>query len=441
MKLVDRFTLWFLGVTLLIIPINSFITYMSIKSEIDKAAVERLKHVNQRVGEVLEKGQEPGEYTQGCRIKVVPVGDTKPADYYEITDRDVTHDPDLKDNDRKITVTSWHTVNGQHYKITSGDYVTRSEQILAGLRISIIAKLLILIALVVLTARLASRIVLAPFYSTLKKLQHFNLKAKKKLSLRPTRTKEFSELNTYVGKMTDKAVDDYISLKEFAENASHELQTPLAIIRSKLELLSESDIRGEQAVLISDMQNSVDKLTHINRSLVLLSRLENNEYESKEEVSFSKYAKEAMGTFEDLITLKGLRLSCRIADDVDVKLHAALVDILLNNLISNAIRHNIPNGRIEVVLDRDCLRIINTGVPPTGDPEEMFQRFKKGTQCNHSIGIGLSIVKQICDINSFQIRYQFASGLHVITIAFPGVSNSSKLLQNDERYLHEKIQL
>ena len=441
MKLVDRFTLWFLGVTLLIIPINSFITYMSIKSEIDKAAVERLKHVNQRVGEVLEKGEEPGEYTQGCRIKVVPVADTKPADYFEITDRDVTHDPDLKDNDRKITVTSWHTVNGKHFKITSGDYVSRSEQILAGLRISIVAKLIILIALVVLTARLASRIVLAPFYNTLKKLQHFNLKAKKKLVLRPTRTKEFSELNSYVGKMTDKAVDDYISLKEFAENASHELQTPLAIIRSKLELLSESDIRGEQAVLISDMQNSVDKLTHINRSLVLLSRLENNEYESKEEVSFSKYAKEAMGTFGDLITLKGLRLDCRIEDDVDVKLHSALVDILLNNLISNAIRHNIPNGRIEVALDRECLRITNTGVPPTGNPEEMFQRFKKGTQCNHSIGIGLSIVKQICDINSFQIRYQFASGLHVITIAFPGGSNSSKLLQNDERYLHEKIQL
>lgn len=441
MKLVDRFTLWFLGVTLLIIPINSFITYMSIKSEIDKAAVERLKHVNQRVAQVLNKGEEPGEYTQGCRIKVVPVAETKPADYYEITDRDVTHDPDLKDNDRKITVSSWHTVNGQHYKITSGDYVTRSEQILAGLRISILSKLIILIALVVLTARLASRIVLAPFYSTLKKLQHFNLKAKKRLSLRATKTKEFSELNTYVSKMTDKAVDDYISLKEFAENASHELQTPLAIIRSKLELLSESDIRGEQAVLISDMQNSVEKLSHINRSLVLLSRLENNEYEALEEVSLSKYTQDAMGSFGDLITLKGLHLDHQIAKDVDVKLHSALVDILLNNLISNAIRHNIPNGRIEVTLDRDCLRISNTGLPPTSNPEEMFQRFKKGTHCNHSIGIGLAIVKQICDINSFKIRYQFASGLHMVTVAFTAGHNSSKLLQNDDRYLHEKIQL
>ncbi len=441
MKLVDRFTLWFLGVTLIIIPIDSFITYTSIKREIDKAAVERLKHVNQRVAEVLNRGEVPGEYTQGCRIKIVPVTEAKPDDHYEITDRDVTHDPDLKDNDRKITVTSWHTINGQHYRITSGDYVTRSEQILAGLRISILAKLIILIALVVLTARLASRIVLAPFYSTLKKLQHFNLKNKKQLSLRATKTKEFGELNCYVSKMTDKAVDDYITLKEFAENASHELQTPLAIIRSKLELLSESDIRGEQAVLISDMQNSVDKLTTINRSLVLLSRLENNEYEAREEVSFSKYTKDAMSSFSDLVTLKGLHLAYNIADDVKVKLHAALVDILLNNLISNAIRHNIPSGRIEVTLDKECLRISNTGMPPAGNPEEMFQRFKKGAHCNHSIGIGLSIVKQICDINSFQIRYQFASGVHTVTVAFTAGHTASKLLQNDERYLHEKIQL
>src|SRR5690606_27361165 len=98
-----------------------------------------------------------------------------------------------------------------------------------------------------------------------------------------------NELNCFLERMTDKAVKDYSSLKEFAENASHELQTPLAIIRSKLELLSESDIRGEQALLIGDMQNAVEKLARINRSLVLLSRLENNEYEATEKVPFSQY--------------------------------------------------------------------------------------------------------------------------------------------------------
>lgn len=441
MKLVDKFTLWFLGVTMIIIPINSVITYQSIKREIDKAAVERLKHVNVRVAGQIERGEMPGEYTQGCRIKIDTMRGATPPDHFEVTERDVTQDPELKDNDRKITVASYHTIHDVHYKIISGDYVSRSEQILAGLRTSIMWKLIILICLVVLTARLASRLVLAPFYGTLKKLQRFNLKSKKKLVLPATNTKEFKELNCFVGKMTDKAVDDYNSLKEFAENASHELQTPLAIIRSKLELLSESDIQGGQAVLITDMQNAVDKLTRINRSLVLLSRLENNEYETEEDVSLSRYTQEAVNAFGDLIALKSLSLECNIDPDVDVRLHASLADILLNNLISNAIRHNIPEGCIEVTLNRNCLVVKNSGRPPEGPTDDMFQRFKKGSQSSNSIGIGLSIVKQICDMNSFEIRYHYASERHIVEVSFSTEAGSSKFLQNDERYLQEKYQL
>lgn len=441
MKIVDRFTLWFLGVTLLIIPINSYITYNSIKKEIDKAAVERLKHVNARAAEQLARGEAVGEFMQGCRIKAAPSDSTMPADFFLITDRDVKHDPDLEDYDRKITVASWHQINGVSYKIISGDYVTRSEQILAGLRVSIFWKLVILIGVVVLTARLASRLVLAPFYNTLKKLQRFNLRSRKKLEFKPTRTKEFNELNCFVGKMTDKAVDDYISLKEFSENASHELQTPLAIIRSKLELMSEYNIEGEEAVLISDMQNAVDKLTRINRSLVLLARLENNEYESQETLNFSRSVRESVNTFCDLVTLKGLTMEYRIEENVDVQLHAALVDILLNNLVGNAIRHNYPGGHISVELSAGKLVISNTGHEPQEPVDEMFRRFRKGAACQNSVGIGLSIVKQICDMNGFTINYHFQAGHHIITVDFPPASVSSKLLQNDARSLHEKTQL
>ncbi|MGE7777572.1 sensor histidine kinase [Chitinophaga sp. NPDC101104] len=441
MKIVDRFTLWFLGVTMLIIPINSFITYQSIKGEIDRAAVERLKHVNSRAAEQLGRGEAIGEFMQGCRIKAAPSDSTMPADFFLISDRDVKHDPNMEDYDRKITVASWHMINGKSYKIISGDYVTRSEQILAGLRTSILWKLVILIGLIVLTARLASRLVLAPFYNTLKKLQHFNLRSRTKLDFKPTRTKEFNELNKFVGKMTDKAVDDYISLKEFSENASHELQTPLAIIRSKLELMSEYNIEGEQAILISDMQNAVDRLTKINKSLVLLARLENNEFASTGVLDISRYTRDTVNTFCDLVTIKGLTMDYRIEEKVEVKLHTALVDILLNNLLGNAIRHNYPGGHISVELTSRRLVIANTGLEPQGPPEEMFQRFRKGMRCQSSVGIGLSIVKQICDMNGFTIEYRFETGHHIISIDFPATFTSSKLLQNDARSLHEKTQL
>ncbi len=108
------------GVTLLIIPVNSIITYNSIKGEIDKAAVERLKHVNARAADQLRRGEPVGEFMQGCRIKAAPSDSTMPADFFLITDRDVKHDPDLEDYDRKITVASWHMINGKSYKIISG---------------------------------------------------------------------------------------------------------------------------------------------------------------------------------------------------------------------------------------------------------------------------------------------------------------------------------
>lgn len=439
MKLVDKFTLWYLSSTLIILPINSYITYSTIRKEIDNAVVERLKHVNEKVAEQVKIGAEIGDYTQGCRIVVAASTDVVPVGTVDVTMKTVKDIPELRDNDQKVIVSSYHNINNKLYKITSADYVTRSEQILAGLREATIWKLVILLLFVTLTARLVSRYVLAPFYLTLKKVQRFNVKSKEKLDLSPTRTNEFNELNTFLEKMSDKAVKDYASLKEFTENASHELQTPLAIIRSKLELLSESDIQGEQAQLIGDMHNAVEKLTRINRSLVLLSRLENNEYEATEEVSVSQYTKEALTAFCDLMAIKSLRVTQDIEEEVNIRLHASLADILLNNLISNAIRHNVPEGSIEIILNREYLMVKNTGKPPTGPTSEMFQRFRKGSQCNNSIGIGLSIVKQICDLNAFDIQYHYASGLHIVVVNFPPDPSASKLLQNDERYLHEKI--
>lgn len=439
MKLVDKFTLWYLSSTLIILPINSYITYSTIRKEIDNAVVERLKHVNEKVAGQVKIGAEIGDYTQGCRVVVAASTDVVPVGTVDVTMKTVKDIPELRDNDQKVIVSSYHNINNKLYKITSADYVTRSEQILAGLREATIWKLVILLLFVTLTARLMSRYVLAPFYLTLKKVQRFNVKSKQKLDLPPTRTNEFNELNTFLEKMSDKAVKDYASLKEFTENASHELQTPLAIIRSKLELLSESDIQGEQAQLIGDMNNAVEKLTRINRSLVLLSRLENNEYEATEEVSISQYTKEALTAFCDLMAIKSLQVTQDIEEDVNLRLHASLADILLNNLISNAIRHNVPEGSIEIILNREYLMVKNTGKPPTGPTSEMFQRFRKGSHCNNSIGIGLSIVKQICDLNAFDIQYHYASGLHIVVVNFPPESPASKLLQNDERYLHEKI--
>ncbi|WP_431215267.1 sensor histidine kinase [Puia sp. P3] len=194
-----------------------------------------------------------------------------------------------------------------------------------------------------------------------------------------TSTSEFRELNGFLLKMTDKVREDYQSLKEFTENASHELQTPTAIIRGKLDLLMESDIHDEQAVLIAEMQNALERLSRIHSSLTLLTKLENQEYEAKEPVNFSRLLREGLASFQELMQMKALRLVAEIEDKIYIPLHASLADLLLTNLISNAIRHNEGTGNIFVRLRREGLVIANSGREPLVPTEELFERFKKGT--------------------------------------------------------------
>jgi signal transduction histidine kinase len=218
--------------------------------------------------------------------------------------------------------------------------------------------------------------------------------------------------------MTNRALDDYRSLKEFSENASHELQTPLAIIRGKLELLLETHIDEKQASLIEGIQNAVQKLSSINQSLVLLTKLENQEYPVKEKMDVSNFVRHSIDSFRELIEMKSISLATEIHPDIYLNLNPFVADILMTNLLSNAIRHNFVNGSIEVVLTSSGLSVKNTGDPPNVNTQELFKRFKKDKQSSESTGLGLAIVKQICDLNNFKVAYEFANGYHELKIDF-----------------------
>jgi signal transduction histidine kinase len=245
--------------------------------------------------------------------------------------------------------------------------------------------------------------------------------------------------------MTEKAREDYQTLKEFTENASHELQTPTAIIRGKLDLLMESDIRDEQAILIAEMQNALERLSRVHSSLTLLTKLENQEYEVGEPVRISHLVQETLVAFGELIELKSLVLQAHIEKGIYVPIHASLADLLLTNLISNAIRHNSPppgggrrigalqaggKGFIGVQLTKDGLVIVNTGAEPRVPTQELFERFKKGNSGGDSIGIGLAIVRQICELSHFDIVYEYREEMHRVAVAFRPTVPPSKLLQN-----------
>jgi signal transduction histidine kinase len=137
---------------------------------------------------------------------------------------------------------------------------------------------------------------------------------------------------------------------------------------------------------------------------------------------------EMLRDFRELIEMKGLNLQTEIAQEVYVKANAALMELMLGNLLKNAINHNIPEkGEIRIKLNQDKLVMENTGLPLKGKPEQAFNRFYKESKNLNSLGLGLSIVKKIIEVNHFRIDY-FNHDTHRLEITFPG--KSSDLLQN-----------
>ena len=443
MKLSTKFTLWYFGIMLFVLLIGGYIVYFEIQDKVSRVEVVRHQRLNDLIAGQIRRGGDYSNHPTRKRATVTPIpADSVPKGISTFYTRGIDWNPEFQTNEYRLLVTSFYNIKGQWYRITTYSFIPSFYQLLPGVVDSFKWILLLLLILVIISAGLISKYILAPFKRTIRVIQSFDLKQKTAIRLPDTQTSEFRELNEFLQKMTEKAREDYRSLKEFTENTSHELQTPTAIIRGKLDLLMESDIRDEQAILIAETQNALERLSRIHSSLTLLTKLENHEYEANITVCISQLTRETLNSFEELIQLKSLTLQTTIAEKVYVPLHPSLADLLLTNLIGNAIRHNVPpgeeNGLIQVSLTRDGLIVVNTGRQPQVPTAELFERFKKGNSGSDSIGIGLAIVRQICDLSHFTIDYQYHDGFHCLAVGFGPRVAASKLLQNLSLPLHSR---
>lgn len=444
MKLTTKFTLWYFGIMLFVLLIGGYIVYYEIQDKLSKVEVARHQRLNDLIAEQVRAGGDYSNHPTRKRATVTPIPvDSVPRGVFTFYTRGIDWNPEFQTNEYRLLVTSFYHIKGQWYRITTYSFIPSFYQLLPGVVDSFKWILLLLLVLVIISAGLISKYILAPFKRTIRVIQSFDLKQKTPIRLPDTRTSEFRELNVFLQKMTEKAREDYQSLKEFTENASHELQTPTAIIRGKLDLLMESDIRDEQAILIAETQNALERLSRIHSSLTLLTKLENHEYEVNTTVCISQLTRETLNSFEELIQLKSLRLITAITEKIYVPLHPSLADLLLTNLIGNAIRHNVPpaeeEGLILVNLTREGLIVVNTGGQPQVPTTELFERFKKGNSGSDSIGIGLAIVRQICDLSHFTVDYQYRDGFHCLAVGFGPRVTASKLLQNLALPLHSRM--
>ena len=256
-----------------------------------------------------------------------------------------------------------------------------------------------------------------PFYITLQWLNNFSIAESNPFLVNENNVDEFNELNNAVRKMAARVNTDYQHLKHFTENASHEMMTPLAVITSKLDtLIQDETLKSEQLDQINDIYAATGKLSRLNQSLLLLVKIENNLINDAEQQDLDELLKQKTRQFQELITARGIELEVHLANKT-VTASKYLIDILLNNLFSNAIRHNAHNGKIIITLTANSLIFQNPGAEKSLNEQTLFERFQKSAKSDGS-GLGLTIIKNICTLYHWQITYEHQQLLHTFSINF-----------------------
>ena len=262
-----------------------------------------------------------------------------------------------------------------------------------------------------------SKSIWVPFNKTLENLRNFDISRESPLVLTETRISEFRQLNKTLDRMAKKMRRDYINLKEFNENASHEIQTPLAIIKSKVELLIQGEgLNEEQMGMINSVYDATTRMSRLNQGLLLISKIDNNQFHHTEQVDLQKVMEKTLEHFEEIIDLKKIRILHHFNAPACPQMNPALSEILVSNLVSNSIRHNVEEGEIRITMDSDGFEIANTGHPLTISPDELFRRFRKSDRTTDSVGLGLAIVKKIVQLYQFDIRYEVKENFHRIKV-------------------------
>lgn len=417
-KLLNKTSKFYIIATIIVFLIGGIVFYVSLNSFIDDDITEKLyeqKSQIQKQIEALDSVQNSVITSGGgISIKKIPI---EYSNKIEVKDT-LLYDEDKEEVPSRMIqfyAKSKHFV----YSVILIKSLVESDELVKAIGLSLLVLVILFIAVSYFLNRKISKLIWNPFYKTLSKIKTFDINSTDKLELVTSDILEFNELNLAISQLTDKVQADYKNLKEFTENASHEIQTPLAIIKNKMELLIQSvSLKEEEMKIIQATYEATSRLSKLNQALILLTKIENQQFSNQEILNFSEELKKHIDNFSELIQAKEIELNVKIQNDVKLRINKILIDVLISNLISNAIKHNVEKGKISIELESTKFTISNTGNVPTINPNNFFERFKKDKTTSDSLGLGLAIVKQICEHQGLSVDYSYQNNLHTLTIKF-----------------------
>lgn len=315
-------------------------------------------------------------------------------------------------------LTSAFRMNNRYYELKVIASMVEEDDLIEDLLYSLIWLYLAMIASILLVNNFLLRKTWKPFYVLLEQLRGFKLGKDPMLTPAETKVKEFKELNEAVSLLINRSLETYHGQKQFIENASHELQTPLAISINKLELLTEKEDMDEANLMaVGQVIQTLERLTRLNKSLLLLSKIENKQFQENERVDINAVFKNLIEEFTDFADYKNVTISYQEHGQLYADMSKNLAEIFVTNFLKNAIVHNDSNGWVQVIVNPTSFTITNSGSDVPLDKDKVFQRFQKKSNEKNTTGLGLAIVKAIADLYGLSVTYSYQNG-HQMTVSF-----------------------
>jgi len=418
LRLLNKITLNLLAITLFIFLIGMVAFYYMLRQQVDQNINQELKKREMSISKEFDTAHSSVNQSVNLSDTVIITPLNQPRLIESFSDT-LLFNPETNSYALFRQLGFVKTIHNRNYYIRIFKPLEETDRLI--IRIVIIMNLLVILIILplIIANRHSSRQDWKVFYDTLSKINNYDVNSHEAFVLQNSDIKEFEDLNRVLVAMTERIKNDYLNLKEYIENASHEIQTPLAIINSKMELLLQSgDMKEKQYKTVADAYEASNRLSRLNKTLILLAKIENRQFPESKPVNPAIMINHQLESLEDLIHAKKITVIKQMEAEVTISMNPYLAEILLVNLIKNALRHNISGGELNIELTNQHLKIANSGPALKIDPETMFKRFHTSSSSSESLGLGLSIVQKICTVYGFNVNYSYQNNLHVMQVDF-----------------------
>lgn len=414
------FTIYALIILACSIPVYYFVVNTIWMTELDEHNLIIQERIKNKLKEIPMDEQELNSTLQLWNTlhpgtSLTPTNEPKEKDSYYTFTRPNEYNDEV---DRFRGLSSYIELNGRFYHLAIETNVEEAhETVLAIALVTALFFILLVVGFLFLNRKISERI-WQPFRDTLHKLKAFDLTEGKAIQFQQTDIEEFEELNQSLHKLIDKNISVYNQQKTFIENASHELQTPLAVLKSKMDLLLQNkNLTREQSEILNAIELPLSRISRVNKNLLLLAKIENSQFAETETLDVPMVLAQNIELLADYINDKNLQLTNEAKQPFTIICNKLLLEILLNNLLTNAIRHTPKDNRIIIQLTDNTLQIQNTGAEAL-NKEKLFERFAVSSAETTSSGLGLAIVKEICTRYEWDVNYSFENNLHFFSVTF-----------------------